>query len=155
MDKADFRILRALQDDGRVANRALADEVSLAPSTCLERVRQLREAGVVRGVHADIDPAALGVGLEAFYFVGLTRHSRDVVEAFQDEISGLPEVRSIFLVSGQYDFLIHVAVRDTGHLRDLALDALTVRPEVTRIETVLVFDQQRNYQLPNYIEEDC
>lgn len=107
---------------------------------------------MVTGVHAEVDPRALGIGLEAFYFIGLTKHSREVVEKFQREIEQLHEVRSIYLVSGQYDFLIHVAVKDAEHLKNLALDNLTVRPEVTRIETVLIFDSMRKAAVPNYLE---
>jgi DNA-binding Lrp family transcriptional regulator len=151
MDRIDFKILRHLQNDGRISNKVLADRVHLAPSTCSERVRQLHADGVIRGVHADVDPQVMGIGVEAIYFVGLLKHSREVVENFQAEVSALPEVRSVFLVSGQYDFLVHVAVRDTDHLRNLALDYFTVRPEVTRIETVLIFAHQRNHELPNYV----
>ncbi len=84
------------------------------------------------------------------YFIGLAKHSRELVESFQSEMQALPEVRSIYLVAGQYDFLMHVAVRDAQHLRDLALDRITVRPEVTRIETVLIFGHERNFVLPDY-----
>jgi len=150
MDRIDFEIIRHLQNDGRISNKTLAAEVGLAPSTCFERVRQLRRNGVITGVHADIDPKALGAELEAIYFIELAKHSREVVETFQADLKKIPEVRSVYLVSGQYDFLVHVAVRDTRHLRDLALDAFTVRPEVTRIETVLVFDHIRQFELPDF-----
>lgn len=150
MDRIDFEILRHLQNNARISNKSLAARVNLAPSTCLERVKQLYAEGIIEGVHADVNPKAMGIDLEALYFVGLNKHSRELVENFQQEIQRMPEVRSVFLVSGQFDFLIHVAVKDTEHLRDLALDYFTVRPEVTRIETVLIFEHQRNFELPNY-----
>jgi DNA-binding Lrp family transcriptional regulator len=152
MDRTDFEILTQLLKDGRISNKSLAGKVDLAPSTCSERVKKLFDEKVVTGVHAEVDPRALGIGLEAFYFIGLTKHSREVVEKFQREIEQLHEVRSIYLVSGQYDFLIHVAVKDAEHLKNLALDNLTVRPEVTRIETVLIFDSMRKAAVPNYLE---
>jgi len=150
MDRIDTDILRLLQKDGRMSNKALAAQVGLAPSTCLERVRQLQRRGVLRGVHADVLPEALNVGVEAMYFIELAKHSRELVETFKLEMQRLPEVRSVYLVAGQYDFLLHVAVRDVQHLRDLALDAITIRPEVTRIETVLIFAHERNFVLPDY-----
>jgi DNA-binding Lrp family transcriptional regulator len=153
MDRIDFEIVRHLQNNARISNKVLAARVGLAPSTCLERVRQLYAQGVIQGVHADVNPDALGVGLEAMYFVGLNKHARELVENFQKEIEQMPEVRSVYLVSGQYDFLVHVAVKDTQHLRNLALDYFTIRPEVTRIETVLIFDHRRNFALPNYLAE--
>ena len=151
IDRIGFEIIRHLQNNGRISNKSLAGQVGLAPSTCFERVKQLYADGVIEGVHAEVNPRALGIELEAMYFVGLNKHSRELVENFQHEIERIPEVRSVFLVSGQYDFLVHVAVRDTEHLRNLALDYFTVRPEVTRIETVLIFNHHRNYQLPNYV----
>lgn len=154
MDRIDFGIIRHLQNDGRISNKSLAAKVGLAPSTCFERVKQLQNKGVINGVHADIQPKALGIGLEAIYFIGLAKHSRELVETFQSEIEQMPEVRSVYLVSGQYDFLVHVAVRDTEHLRDLALDSFTIRPEVTRIETVLIFDHSRKFVLPNFMDEN-
>ncbi len=154
MDRIDFEIIRLLQNDGRISNKSLAAKVGLAPSTCFERVRQLQAKGVIKGVHADIQPMALGIGLEAIYFIGLAKHSRSLVETFQLEIEQLPEVRSVYLVSGQYDFLVHVAVRDAEHLRNLALDSFTIRSEVARIETVLIFDHHREFVLPNFLDEN-
>ena len=153
MDRIDFEIIEHLQNDGRISNKSLAAKVGLAPSTCFERVKQLQSKGVINGFHADIQPKVLGIGLEAIYFIGLTKHSRELVEAFQSEIEQIPEVRSVFLVSGQYDFLVHVTVRDTEHLRNLALDSFTIRPEVTRIETVLIFNHKRKFVLPNFLEK--
>ena len=152
MDRIDFKIITQLLNNGRISNKSLAGKVNLAPSTCSERVKKLFDEKVIHGVHADIEPKALGVGLEAIYFIGLTKHSREVVEKFQRDIEKMPEVRSIYLVSGQYDFLIHVSVRDTEHLRNLALDSFTLRPEVTRIETVLIFDYVRKSSMPNYLD---
>lgn len=151
MDRIDFEIIRLLQNNGRLSNKSLAAQVGLAPSSNIERVKQLHEKGIIRGVHADINPHSLGIGVEAMYFVGLNKHSRELVENFKQEIELLPEVRSLYLVSGQYDFIVHVAVKDTEHLRNLALDSFTIRPEVTRIETVLIFEHSRKFELPNYL----
>ncbi len=150
MDRIDFEIIRHLQNNGRISNKSLAAKVNLAPSSCFERVKQLYAEDIIEGIHADVKPKTMGIELEAMYFIGLNKHSRDLVENLQKEIALMPEVRSVYLVSGQFDFLIHVAVKDTDHLRNLALDYFTVRPEVTRIETVLIFDHQRNFELPNY-----
>jgi len=152
LDRIDFEIIRHLQNDGRISNKSLAAKVDLAPSTCFERVKQLQAKGVIKGVHADIEPKVVGIGLEAIYFIGLEKHSRDLVETFQSDVERMPEVRSVYLVSGQYDFLVHVAVRNTEHLQNLALDSFTIRPEVTRIETVLIFDHRRKFVMPNFVE---
>jgi DNA-binding Lrp family transcriptional regulator len=140
LDKIDTAIVRALQQDARLSNKELAHRVALAPSSCLARVRRLRAAGVLRGFHADIDPAALGVRMQALIFVRLARHARKHVQGFRRHALGLPETLALYHVAGQHDFLVHVGVRDADHLRDLALDAFTTLREVARMETHLIFE---------------
>ncbi|HRP77479.1 MAG TPA: Lrp/AsnC family transcriptional regulator [Aquamicrobium sp.] len=100
------------------------------------------------GTHVEVDPKALGVGLEALFMIELAKHERGMVDRFMDDIVDVPEVRAAFLVSGRYDLVVHVVVRDTGHLKDLAFDRFTNRPGVTRIETSLIFDARRRHELP-------
>ena len=122
--------------------------VGLAPSSCLERVRRLEARGVLRGYHAEVDSAALGVGLQAMVAIRLSRHSRAFVDSFREHVLGTPEVRVVYHVAGASDFLLHVAVRNAEHLRELVLSAITVRPEVAHVETALIFEQVRNTELP-------
>ena len=150
LDRIDFGILEALQNNARMSNKELASAVHLAPSSCLERVRRLRKSGCLRGFHADVDPVALGIGLEALVSVRIRNHSRPLLEKFQTHIMGLAETVNLFHLAGANDFMVHVVVRDAAHLRDLALDAFTARPEVEHIETALIFDHQRSTSLPNY-----
>lgn len=154
LDRIDCQIIRLLQNNGRLSNKELATQVGIVPSTCLERVRRLRENNIIKGIHADVEASKLGISLQAIYFIELTKHERGVVEAFQAEVLQIPEVVAVYLIAGRYDFLVHVAVRDAEHLRDLALDAIASRPEVTRIETALIFDYARCFELPNYLEDD-
>ncbi|MCK5376447.1 MAG: Lrp/AsnC family transcriptional regulator [Acidobacteria bacterium] len=148
LDRIDFAILAVLQKNARVANNRLAEMVEVAPSTCLERVRRLARLGVLRGFHADVAPGSLGVGLEAMIAVRLRLHSRELVDSFRAYVVELPEVRSVFHVTGGDDFLVHVAVRDSDHLRDLALDSFTTRPEVDHIQTRLIFEYTPTWRLP-------
>ena len=150
LDRIDFAILAILQKNGRISNKRLSERVGLAPSSCLERVRRLVRNGVVRGFRAEVEPASLGVGLQAIIGVRLRQHSRELVDTFRDYVLGLPEVRYVYHVAGADDFLIHVAVQDSDQLRDLALDAFTTRPEVDRIETRLIFEHQATWRLPNF-----
>jgi DNA-binding Lrp family transcriptional regulator len=110
---------------------------------------------VIRGFHADVDPAAVGVGLQALVMVRLARHSRDGVEAFRQHLRSLPQVVTAYHVSGSHDFLALVGVRDAHHLRDFVLDAFTARREVARIETALVFEQTRAASLPIEVGEEA
>lgn len=149
LDRFDTAIVAALRANARISNKALAGLVGLAPSTCLERVRRLRAMGVIRGFHADVDLDAFKVGTEAMIGVRMSEHSRDLVDVFLEYVSTLPEVLQIYHVAGADDFLVHVAVRDTGHLRDLALDSFTTRAEVDRIETRLIFQHTATWRLPS------
>lgn len=142
LDRTDFDLIALLQNDARAANKELARAVGLAPSTCLGRVRHLEERGVFEGFHARVDPAVLGVGLQAMIQVRLARHTREVVDAFRDHARALPEVVALWHVSGATDFLAHVVVRDAEHLRDFTMDAFTTWPHIAQLETSMVFHHE-------------
>lgn len=143
LDRIDCRLLQELQHNARISNKELAERVGLAPSTCLERLRRLRDRGVLRGFHADVDLAALGRRTQAMIAVRLSVHSRAQIDAFHDHVLALPESLAVIHVSGGDDYLIHVAVADTEHLRQFVLDQLTARPEVRQVETHLIFAFER------------
>jgi DNA-binding Lrp family transcriptional regulator len=140
LDRIDFALVRVLQQDARISNKALAARIKLSESACLARVRRLVERGVITGFHATVAPAALGIGLQAMVAVRLTRHSREHFSRFRTHVLLLPEVVAIYHVAGATDFLVHVAVRDADHLREVELDAFTTRPEVQHLETSLIFE---------------
>jgi len=148
LDRIDREILGILRKDARTTNKALAARVGLAESTCLERVRRLSARGVLRGFHADVDPRALGVGLEALVAVRLVRHTRRAFESFRAAMLALPDALAVFHVAGSNDFLVHVAVRDSDALRELILDAFTSRSEVSHVETSLIYEHIRSAGLP-------
>jgi DNA-binding Lrp family transcriptional regulator len=148
LNRIDFAILAALQKDARLSNKELAAKVGLAPSSCLERVRRLREAGVLTGFRAEVEPRALGIAIQALVFVRLARHAREQVRSFRKHALSLQETIGVYHVAGQHDFLVHVGVRDANHLRDLAMDAFTSRHEVARIETHLIFEHVPKAQMP-------
>lgn len=127
-------------------NNALADAVGIAPSTCLGRIRALRESGVIRGYHADIDQVALGQGLQALIAVRLQSGARGQIGTFIDRIRSRPEVQSVFFLAGANDFLMHVSAADAHQLRDFVVDELSVHPAVAHTETNLVFEHQRGAQ---------
>ncbi|GGV49113.1 AsnC family transcriptional regulator [Kitasatospora herbaricolor] len=143
MDELDSALVRLLQENGRRTNRDLAQELGIAPSTCLERVRSLRERGVLTGFHAEADLAALGRGLQAMIAVRVRPPTRTVIEQFQSFVARMPEVISVFVLTGTDDFLLHVAVRDTDHLHAVVLDKLTERPELADVRTSVVYGHLR------------
>ena len=154
LNRTDLDILAALQNDARLSNKELAARVGLAPSSCLERVRRLREGGVLTAFRAHVEPRALGISIQALVFVRLARHAREQVKSFRKHALSLRETIGVYHVAGQHDFLVHVGVRDANHLRDLALDAFTSRAEVARIETHLIFEHVPKAQMPVLTETE-
>lgn len=154
LDRIDFSILRELRKNARLPNKTLAERIGVAPSTALERVRRLHENGAITGYHAEIAPTAVGIGLQAMISVRLAKHSREDLDAFHAYLFTLTEVLAFYHVAGANDFLLHVAVADSNHLRDFALDAFTTRSEVAHIETSLIFTFRRNPDVPIYSSED-
>jgi DNA-binding Lrp family transcriptional regulator len=150
LDQIDLAILGALQNNARLSNKELAARVRLAPSSCLVRFRKLTNSGMIRGFYADVDLAALGLGLQAIVFVRLVKHSRNRFRSLYAHTRRLQEVLQVFQISGAKDLLLHVAVKDTGHLRDLIVDRLATRPEVASCETSIVFSQFRQTRLPRF-----
>jgi DNA-binding Lrp family transcriptional regulator len=151
LDRTDIGILALLQNNARLSVKEIAAAIGLAPSSTHERIRRMRDNGILLGTHVEVDPKALGIGLEALFMIELAKHKRGTVDKFMDEVVKVPEVRSAFLVTGRYDLVVHVMVRDTRHLKDLALDRFTNRPGVTRIETSIIFDARRRYELPVFL----
>lgn len=135
LDNLDRRILAALQRDARLSNVQLAEEVGLSPSPCLRRVRLLEESGVIRGYHADLDRAAVGLGLTVFVGVRVERHHDETSSAFREAVVGLEEVVSCHLVSGESDFLLQVVVSDLAAYERFLLGTLLKLPGVSDIRS--------------------
>src|ERR1700689_5832810 len=142
LDDIDRHIVRELARDARLANNALAERAGIAPSTCLGRVRALRERGVIRGYHADVDPAALGRPLQAMIAVRLQSHARSRIRGFVAGVAGLPGVLNVFFLAGKDDFLLHVAAASTSSLRDF-VERLSSNADVSYTETSLIFEHIR------------
>jgi DNA-binding Lrp family transcriptional regulator len=139
IDRISFDLIDLLTKNARLSNKELAAAVGIAPSTCHQRLKQMRETGLLRGAHARIDLRQLGLGMEALIQVELQKHRRDSVDAFSRRLSKALEVRHIFLVAGHFDLIVHVTIRDMEHLRDLAYSHFTSDKDVVRIETAVVF----------------
>ncbi|WP_232664108.1 Lrp/AsnC family transcriptional regulator [Pseudonocardia sp. TRM90224] len=143
LDPVDHAILRELRADARISNKDLADRVGVAQSTCLGRVRALRQAGVIRGYHADIDPRALGHDLQAMIAIRLQPHARGAMGDFVTALSARREVLEVYFVAGANDFLIHVATSSTDDLRYFVGEVLNRNPAIAGTETNLIFEHTR------------
>jgi len=145
MDVLDIAILRELQSDARRSNRDVAAAVGVSPTTALERTRSLRMRGVIRGASLDVDLASIGRGVQALVAVRIRPPSREIIEAFRDWVSALPQTLGVFVTTGTEDFIIHVAVRDNEDLYAFVIDQLTQRREVADVRTSVVYEHIQNH----------
>jgi len=143
IDEVDRRILTALHDDARISNSALADLVGIAPSTCHGRVRRLQDLGVIRGFYTDIDPAAIGLTLQAMISVTLQSHARGKIRNFIQQMRRKPQVMDVYFLAGADDFILHVAARDTEDLRAFVVENLNADADVAGTQTSLIFEHLR------------
>lgn len=113
LDQIDRRILKALTSNGRITNSELADRIGLSPSPCWQRVRRLEEDGFITGYAAIVDQKKLGYSETVIIEVTLDRHDDEVLASFGDALARMPEVLEVHLVTGDYDYLLKVAVNGT------------------------------------------
>lgn len=128
LDAIDLRILTELQRDGSLTNVELARRVHLSPSPCLTRVKALEAAGVIRQYVALADPKALGLGLSVFISISLKAQSKEALATFEQRIAEHDEVMECYLMTGDSDYLIRVAVADMAALEKFILEQLTPIP---------------------------
>lgn len=143
VDPTDRAILELVAADARITNQRLAQSVGVAPSTALARLRSLRERGVIRGFHAEVDLAALGRPLQALIGVRLAVHAREQIDAFTTAVRGLPGVLMVFHLTGVTDYLVWVAAADAQDLREFVVDHLATHPSVAHAETSLIYEHRR------------
>lgn len=144
IDLVDRRLLKALQEDGRISNAELARRCNLSPAACFERVRRLRARKVIMGYAALIDPAKVGRGLMIFVEVLLDRTTGDMFEAFAEAVRRQPEVLECHMVAGGFDYLIKARVGDMDAYRAFLGDILVKMPGVRETRTYAVLEEVKS-----------
>jgi Lrp/AsnC family transcriptional regulator, leucine-responsive regulatory protein len=143
LDKLDLKILAELQKDGSLTNVELARRVRLSPSPCLMRVKALEANGVIDRYVALANPKALGLGLNVFISISLKEQSKDKLAEFERRIAEHDEVMECYLMSGDSDYLIRVALADIGALEKFILNQLTPIPGIEKIRSSFALKQVR------------
>ncbi|WP_225972318.1 Lrp/AsnC family transcriptional regulator [Hydrogenovibrio thermophilus] len=139
LDKYDKAILNALQNNGRLSNQELADQIGLSPSACLRRFKALEAAGVILGYRALLDARSLGLDLMALVHISMDKHTHERFEAFDDAIQALPNVVECLLLTGQTaDYQLKVVVKDLEAYQDLLLNHITQIEGVSGVHTSFV-----------------
>jgi len=141
VDALDRDVLLALQEDGRISNLALARKLGLSPSAMLGRVRRLERSGAIRGYRAIVDPAALGISVRALVVARLREHSEKSIREFEKGIKDVSGVRACYHVTGQFDMVLELALRDLDHLGQLIRVDIARIPGVMNLETMLIMTE--------------
>ena len=134
LDRIDYRILHFIQNDARITNTELADQVGLSPSPCLRRVKALERAGIIRRYVGIVDATAVGLPISAFVNISLHSQERKALEIFQSQVQTYVEVMECYLMTGSSDFLMRVVVPDLQSYERFA-DKLTRIPGISNIQT--------------------
>jgi len=150
LDQIDLNILTILYKNADITNKELARNIGIAPSTCLERVKRLKQSGVIQGAYIDVNLKTLGGNIEAIAAIRLQPYSEDIVNKLRDDLLLHPEILSLYHMGGSYDYYIHMSVRDSEHLRQFVFKNITSRDEVTTVETSLIFEHSRSAIIPNF-----
>ncbi|RWA51868.1 ArsR family transcriptional regulator [Cupriavidus sp. UYMSc13B] len=143
LDTTDLRILDELQQNSALTNVELARRVHLSPSPCLARVKALESAGVIRRYVALVSAAALGLGLNVFVSISLKDQSKDSLTEFERRIAEHDEVMECYLMTGDSDYLIRIAVADMAALERFILEQLTPIPGIEKIRSSFALKQVR------------
>ncbi len=150
LDDVDLRILTILYKNADITNKELAAKIGIAPSTCLERVKRLKQNGVIKNAFIEVNLNTIGGNIEAIAAIRLQPYNKEIVNQLRDDLLQLPEIISMYHMGGSYDYFIHMSVRDSEHLRNFVFEAITSRDEVTTVETSLIFEHSRSGVLPNF-----
>jgi len=150
VDAIDWRILAALQENGRLSNQDLADTVALSPSACLRRVRTLEENRLIRGYRAELDAQRLGFELEAIVHITMDRSREDWHERFQVQINQFDEVTAAYVVSGPTNYVLHVRTHNLTAFSNFIVEKLNKVPGMRDINSYIVMKKikDRSGHLP-------
>lgn len=143
LDDVDTAIIRELTHNARIPNNLLAEKVGIAPSTALTRMRALRESGVIKGFHADIDLELLGLEISAMISVLVHSHARNRMTEIAEKLSKVDAVQRVFLISGDRDLLVHISCESPARLRDFVTSHLN-DPSIANTQTNLIFTELKH-----------
>lgn len=143
LDKIDLQILKILQQNGRITNLQLSNEIGLSPAPTLERVRKLENSGYILSYHALVDEEKLGLGIKTFIQVSLDFHQNNTIQTFLNEIQEIKEITECHHVTGQCDFLLKVYVKDIKSYEQLIMQKISRISVVKTFQTMIIMSTNK------------
>ena len=154
LDQTDKKIIEILQENGRITNNELAKQVGLTTTPTLERVKRLEKNGIIKGYTAWIDRQKVGKGLTVFCSIKLAVHQMQEMQGFSEHIAGIPEILACYNITGEYDYLLHVIVKDTNEYEKLLRSKLTRIPGFEQIHTGIVLSVVKEQSKISVLNDD-
>ena len=143
LDKIDLNILQQLQDNGKITNLQLSEEIGLSPAPTLERVRKLESSGIITGYHAIVNEKILGMGIKAFIQLSLERQVENSLNTFSERMAEIEEVVECHLVTGTCDFMLKVIVKDIAAFENLITNKLGNVEVIRNMQTMVILSQTK------------
>ncbi len=144
LDSTDLKILRKLQENGKITNLQLSEDIGLSPAPTLERVRKLESAKIITGYHAIVDESALGIGIKAFIQLSLGRQAGNFINDFKQRVDSIDEIVECYQVTGNCDFLLKIEVADIPAFENLISNKLSKIEEIGNMQTLVILSQPKN-----------
>jgi Lrp/AsnC family leucine-responsive transcriptional regulator len=144
LDSTDLKILRKLQENGKITNLQLSEDIGLSPAPTLERVRKLESAKIITGYHAIVDESALGIGIKAFIQLSLGRQAGNFINDFKQRVDSIDEIVDCYQVTGNCDFLLKIEVADIPAFENLISNKLSKIEEIGNMQTLVILSQPKN-----------
>ncbi|MBL4603230.1 MAG: Lrp/AsnC ligand binding domain-containing protein [Emcibacteraceae bacterium] len=141
LDQIDRKILKLLQNDGRISNVKLAETIHLSPTPCLERVKRLEKEGFIKNYVAILEPKMLDAALVSFIEVSLDRTTTRALDNFRDVVLAMDEVQECHMVAGGFDYLIKVRTRNMEHYRRFLGEQLSTIEDISSTHTYVVMEE--------------
>ena len=141
LDKIDNKILKRLQENGKMTNLQLSEEIGLSPAPTLERVRKLENSGIITGYHANVDSALLGMGIKAYIQLSLERQAENSLSIFVERIQRIDEIVECHMVTGTCDFILKAIIKDIPAFENLITNKLGKIDEIRNMQTMVILSQ--------------
>jgi len=138
IDKTDLKILKILQEDGRITNLQLSNEIGLSPAPTLERVKKLEKSGIIQSYHAELDREALGLSVHTFMQITLLRHKNNAITNFIDQINSIPEIVECHHITGGSDYILRIMTKNMAAYERLVMDKLSKIEEIGHMQTQVI-----------------
>ncbi len=144
LDKTDFKILKILQENGRITNIQLSMDIGLSPAPTLERVRKLEVNGFLTSYHAMVNEEKLGLKIKTFVQVSINYSKADAIKNFAKQIQGIQEIVECYHVSGPSDFLLKIIVADIPAYEKLMLEKISKIQEISHLQSLMILSTTKN-----------